>query len=388
MKEFFADLHIHIGRTKSGKPVKITGSKALTIENILYDAEQQKGMDMVGVIDCHVPEVLTQLEEMVNTGELIEEAEGGLRYGSLTLILGTEIEINDVSTQGPLHVLCYMPNLDTMHAFSTWYGKRVKNLHLSTQRIYERPKVLQEKVRELGGLFIPAHVFTPFKSLYGSGVNKSLSEVFEPKLIDAIELGLSSNTQMADSLTELHRYTFVSNSDAHSTAKIGREYQLLRMEKATFHELKMALHNERERAVVKNFGLDPRLGKYHQTACENCGTPAQRDDACHNCGHHRFVKGVSNRIAELAQHTKNPSPRPPYIHQVPLEFIPKLGPKTLQKLRKHFGTEMNVLHRTTYEELKKVVSENIAKQIVRAREGRLAFQAGGAGRYGKVSSDS
>src|SRR5699024_10601815 len=110
------------------------------------------------------------------------------------------------------------------------------NITLSSQRYYGSANELQYKVKELSGLFIIAHVFTPFKSLYGKGVRTSLKEVFDPDLIDAIELGLSSDTSMADQIAELHDYTFVSNSDAHSLAKIAREYQEIIMEEPTFKE--------------------------------------------------------------------------------------------------------------------------------------------------------
>ena len=79
----------------------------------------------------------------------------------------------------------------------------VKNITLSSQRIYCDGRTLQKTVKSLGGLFIPAHVFTPFKSLYGKGVRSSLTEVFDPELIDAIELGLSSDTEMVKDIEEL-----------------------------------------------------------------------------------------------------------------------------------------------------------------------------------------
>ena len=149
----------------------------------------------------------------------------------------------------------------------------MKNIHLSSQRIYVSGKELQQKVKELNGLFIPAHVFTPFKSLYGKGVKHSLTEVLNPEYIDGIELGLSSDTYMADGIAELHSYTFLSNSDAHSLGKIAREYQTIAMNEPTFTELKKALSHEDGRGIVANFGLDPLLGKYHQTVCEKCQYP-------------------------------------------------------------------------------------------------------------------
>src|SRR5690606_41504820 len=108
--------------------------------------------------------------------------------------------------------------------------------------------------------------------MYGRGVKQSLTEVFDKTLIDAIELGLSSNTDMADQIKELHSFTFVSNSDAHSLPKIAREYQIIKMQEPTFEELRLALHQKDGREVVSNFGLDPLLGKYHKTTCEKCLT--------------------------------------------------------------------------------------------------------------------
>jgi uncharacterized protein (TIGR00375 family) len=366
MQDYFVDLHIHLGRTQSGKPV-----------------------NMIGVIDCHVPEVLIQLKNWVQEGWGTESKEGGLQFGDMTLILGTELEIYDDNCQGLIHVLCYFPSIEKMIDFSRWLSDRMKNITLSTQRVYENAVVIQGKVKELDGLFIPAHVFTPFKSLYGKGVVKSLTEVFQPDLIDAVELGLSANIEMASGLSELDQYAFVSNSDAHSTAKIAREYQKIRMKAPTFEELSFALKERDGRRIVANYGLDPHLGKYHRTACEKCfsvvETPGQ--DNCANCGHHRFTKGVSTRIKEIQDQAYTSRKRPPYIHQVPLDFIPGVGPKTIGKLRNVFQTEMNILHEATFEQLQQVVGEKVALLIIKARSGELSFHAGGGGKFGRIVSE-
>ncbi|WP_102345688.1 endonuclease Q family protein [Bacillus sp. Marseille-P3661] len=393
MNNYYVDLHIHIGRTKSGRPVKITGSKSLTLENILYEASFIKGMDMVGVIDCHVPEVLQELMELIDSGKVQVESGGGLRFSNVTLILGSEIEINDQQCNGPLHVLAYMPTVEKMQHFSDWLSKRMKNITLSTQRLYETGMNLQKKVKECSGLFIPAHVFTPHKSLYGSGVQQSLTEVFDPSNIDGIELGLSSNTEMADQITELHSYTFVSNSDAHSLGKIAREYQIMKMEHPSFDELKSVLHQKGDRRIVANYGLDPRLGKYHRTTCEKCFTRMDNEENCPHCGHHRVVKGVYERLQEIKAGNKqlevsHKPERPPYVHQVPLDFIPKLGPKTLEKLRDHFGTDMNIIHNVPEQQLKQIVPSIVADMILLARAGRISMTSGGGGRYGKVVINS
>lgn len=385
MRDFYVDLHIHIGRTISGKPVKITGSKTLTLPAILQYASSQKGLDMVGVIDCHVPEVIIEIEQLIEQGIMQELAEGGLRFQHTTLILGSEIEVYDANCHGPIHVLAYFPTVEKMKAFSRWMSQHVKNILLSTQRIYVQGRILQQIVHEYGGLFIPAHVFTPFKSLYGKGVQRSLTEVFDAALIDGIELGLSSDTRMVERIKELYPYPFLTNSDAHSLRKMGREYGKFLMEEANFYELQKVLRNEDGRLIRANYGLNPLLGKYYQSVCANCGEQVKKEMLeCSACGSNHFIKGVSTRIEELSDADARPVLRPPYIHQVPLDFIPGLGPKTFERLLQAFGTEMNILHHVTKEQLLDVVPEKLADLINKARNGQLNIAHGGGGQYGKV----
>lgn len=386
MKNFYVDLHIHIGRTWTGKPVKITGAKSLTFTNIIEHSRNEKGLNMIGIIDSHSPEVILEMESHMSSGDLVEHPNGGLAYGNLTIIPGSEIEIYDEQCHGPIHVLCYFPSIQIMREFSYWLSGHLKNITLSSQRVYITGLELQRKVKELGGIFIPAHVFTPFKSLYGKGVHSSLTEVFDPNLIDGIELGLSSDTKMADQIQELHAYTFVTNSDAHSLAKIAREYQVMRMMEPTFEELKKVLKEIDDRKVVANYGLDPLLGKYHRTVCAHCLNHLDYETGiCPHCGKNKIIKGVADRILELKTAEKSPNERPPYIHQVPLEFIPGLGPKMLNLLLEHFGTEMAILHEVPFDAIKEVVPEKLADLIMKAREGTIHLSAGGGGRYGKIA---
>lgn len=396
LNNYYVDLHIHIGRTASGKPVKITASKKLTIESVLQESLQRKGLHMVGVIDAHSPEVLEEIQDLILSGEAEEMIGGGVRYrDQLTLLCGTELEIYDENCKGPIHVLCFFPTIQTMEAFSLWCSERLKNIQLSSQRIYASGLEVQEKVKALSGLFIPAHVFTPFKSLYGKGVHVSLTEVFDPMLIDAVELGLSSDTYMAENLLELNNYTFLTNSDAHSAEKIAREHQIMTLAEPTFYEFSLALQEKEGRKVAKNIGMHPKLGKYYETVCEECLAPIV-DGKCMN-GHQKgIVRGVHDRIVELTElqnewygaskgdEAVRRRERPPYIHQVPLSFIPGCGPKTISKLLDAFDTEMRVIHEVEEESLKDVVPEAIAKKIIDVRHGKLLIEQGGGGRYGKI----
>lgn len=388
MKEFYTDLHIHIGRTFNGRAVKITGSKTLTLANILETASARKGLDIIGIIDCHSPEVIEEMALMIEQGLLKELEQGGLRYQKTTLIPGSEIEIYDENCLGPIHVLAYFPTLSLMREFSIWMSNHMKNIHLSSQRIYCEARMLQQKVCELRGLFIPAHVFTPFKSLFGKGVQRSLTEVFDPQLIDAIELGLSSDTCMVSNIKELQAYPFVSNSDAHSLGKIAREYQKLRLSDANFSELKLALEEQKGRAITANYGLNPLLGKYHQTVCAKCGEQLSiMTTVCPKCNGTQIIKGVALRIQELSEQLVNKRDRPPYIHQVPLDFIPGLGPRMMDRLVHAFGTEMNILHCVSLDQLEQIVPQKIAKMIDLARTGQLVIEVGGGGIYGKIQSE-
>lgn len=388
LNSYFADLHIHIGRDMYNKPVKITGAKSLTLSNILEESSRNKGIDLVGVIDCHAPNVQQEIKGLINEGKARELEDGGIRFEEVTLLMGSEIEIYDENCKGPIHVLCFFPNLENISIFSEWLTTKMKNITLSSQRYYGTAKELQYKVKELEGIFIPAHVFTPFKSLYGKGVNQSLTEVFDPDLIDGIELGLSSDTYMADHIEELHSYTFVTNSDAHSLPKIAREYQEIVMENATFKEFYWALHEVNGRKIQRNFGMNPRLGKYHMTVCNNCFTELTPDSTiCPNCQSKKIIKGVSDRIQELTNVEKSNRERPPYLYQVPLEYLPKLGPKTFKKLLDRFGTEMNIIHYASLEDLLEVVPNPIAQSIISMREGKLHVKAGGGGKYGTVSNN-
>ncbi|APC48373.1 hypothetical protein BME96_09415 [Virgibacillus halodenitrificans] len=384
---YFADMHIHVGRDIYGKPVKITGSKNLTLTNILKESSRNKGIDMVGVIDSHAPAVQQEIKNLISEGKAYELSDGGIQFEEVTLLLGSEIEVYDDNCLGPIHVLCFLPTLEKISLFSEWLTTKMKNITLSSQRYYGTAKELQYKVKELEGIFIPAHIFTPFKSLYGKGVRESLEEVLDPDLIDGVELGLSSDTEMADQIKELHAYTFLTNSDAHSLAKIAREYQEIKMDKPSFKEFLWALHQLEGRKVTKNFGMNPQLGKYHTTVCNKCFSKLPSDTIeCPVCGSKKIIKGVFDRIQELKQDSNFKRERPPYLYQVPLEYLPALGKRTFEKLLDQFATEMNIIHHVSFEELVKIVPEKLAHYIIQMREGKLEIEAGGGGKYGSVKS--
>lgn len=390
MKKYYVDLHVHIGRSSGGREIKKATANNLTFENIAHESFFRKGIDVIGVVDCISPYVLEDIELLIERGELQEKEGGGMEYrGAQTLILGQEVETHEARGCSS-HSLCFFPTLEQVKAFSDEMSRHIKNIRFCCSMSRLTGQELFNLVDRFGGIYIPAHAFTPHKSFYGNCCD-SLHQIFDEASfakIPAIELGLSADSMMASQLSELDGKAFISNSDAHSLPKMGREYNIFEMEKPNYEEIMKALRNTDGRRIAANYGLNPRLGKYHRSYCEICDAVIEGEPPVLKCPvseKHPVVVGVRDRL-EIIRDRKEPEMegRAPYNYQIPLEFLPKVGPKTVSKLIDRFGTEMKILHNATFEELAGVVKEDIARNIVLAREGKLGIEAGGGGVYGKI----
>lgn len=396
MYEVFADLHVHIGRSETGKPIKITAARSLNFANIAKECADRKGISIVGIIDCASPYVIEDIEKFLQTGDAYELEDGGIIYkDKVCILLGSEVETSEVSRNGKCgsaHNVCFFPHLKNIKEFSKEMSKHIKNITLSTQRSDLSGYELIDIVEKYNGILIPAHIFTPFKSYYGNCADR-IKDIFKEKYdkIFAVELGLSSDTFLADMISELEGKTFVTNSDAHSLPKIAREYNKMQVEDISFKEVVKALKNEDGRKIIANYGLDPKLGKYHRTHCDNCDSTIETKEpveVCPKCGSDKVTFGVFDRIELIKDKntTQSPDNRPPYIYQIPLTFIPGIGGKTIDKLLNIFETEMNILHKLSQDDIEAVVGEKVAKNIVNAREGNIKVESGGGGNYGKVTA--
>lgn len=393
LQPYFVDLHIHLGRAGANLPVKISAANDLTLANILRECKQRKGIGIVGCIDAAAPQAAHDLEALVASGDVAALPGGGLRFeDGVTLLLGCEAEVAHAGPQGarPVHLLVFVPGLAELAEFRAWQSTQVKNPTLSSQRHKCSAAELVAFAAALGGVVIPAHCFTPYKATLSAA--DAVADVVPPELwehVPAVELGLSSDTDLADEIPELHRFPFVTDSDAHSLPSIGREYNQLLLGAPTLAEVVKALRGQDGRRVLANYGLDPRLGKYHRTYCLACDRRIPGEPPVLQCDvdpAHRVVEGVLDRIRRIAA-TQAPTPppeRPPYQHQVPIRFIPGLGRSKLDKLIAAFGSEMAVLHQASPADLDSVVGPKLAALIVGAREGTLALESGAGGHYGKV----
>ncbi|MDU2065566.1 MAG: endonuclease Q family protein [Sporomusaceae bacterium] len=400
MRQFQADFHIHVGMSESGRWIKIPTSAKLTVRNILEEAAY-KGIDFLGIIDALSPLVQSDLACLEAEGLLTPLAAGGYIYqgkkNPVYLILGAEVETTEVGG-GVCHTLLYLPDRMAIAALTKHLSAFIKNVNMSSQNAHMTLGQLVDLASEHEAIIVPAHIFTPFKSLYGataSRMEKILTDTQRSKIAGA-EIGLSADSLLADCIGELADFTLLSNSDAHSLDRIGRESNTILLAEPSFSEYKKLLLRHDGRRILKNYGLDPRLGKYHKTHCLDCGNHetfislAANKFACGCCQSLKVVRGVFDRIQQIADYSKprHPDHRPPYHYQLPLNFLPGIGAKTAKKLRDSFVSEFYILHEASYEELSSVVKDKVATIILGARDGSLAINAGGGGFYGKVISDS
>lgn len=388
MLEVFADLHIHIGRARR-QAVKITASPQLTLENIIFTEAPRKGLDMVGIVDACSLAVSAEIEAMLDQGKLTENREGGfLASNGVAVIAACEIE----SREG-VHLISYLPDLRSIKYWQKQLSSKVHNMVLSTQKASLDIKDIIHLCRDLEGIFCPAHAYTPHKGVYGAWTDK-LQTYLGPDFehIKIMELGLSADTYMAELLQETSHFSLLSNSDAHSLPNMAREYNLLQMKAKNFAELRLCLQGQEDRRILANYGLHPRMGKYHRSYCPDCDIiindpPPVR--VCNNCGNSHIIMGVYDRIMEIKDYDKPQAieKRPPYHYRVPLQQLPGVGPKAYLKLLNAFKHEIDIAEKVPIEAIASSSSREIASLIEDMRLGRLEITAGGGGKYGKVKKN-
>lgn len=251
------------------------------------------------------------------------------------------------------------------------------------------------------GIFIPAHIWTPHFSVLGakSGFD-SLEECFEDltPYIHALETGLSSDPPMNWRISSLDQYQLVSNSDAHSPSKIGREANLLDIE-LSYEGLSRALC--RGEGLLGTVEFFPEEGKYHYDGhrkCEVCLTPEEAEkmgNICPVCGK-KLTMGVEHRVEQLAdrKYGYRKENAKEFESLVPLaEVISSCmgyssGSKKVQScyenMLEKLGPEFEILRRIPAEDIKAVSDENVAAGIEGIRQKKVKKIPGFDGKYGKI----
>jgi uncharacterized protein (TIGR00375 family) len=387
-KGFSADLHLH--SRYSG------GTSSLMEVDLLSQQASLKGLSLVGTGDILHPLWRREVRE-----KLREVEEGTLehpRYGTRFLLTG-EVEDNR-----RVHHLLLFPSFSAVEELAERFSSKSEGLEREGRpRLLLSPAEVAEAALSAGCLVGPAHAFTPWTSLYKEF--DSLRECYSDLAdrISFLELGLSADTPMADRISELSRLTFLSNSDSHSPwpERLGREFNRFDIPEPTFEEVRKAVERREGRRVSLNVGFDPRLGKYHRTACSRCFRQFSLERArelgwrCEDCGGW-IKKGVWDRVNELADRREPLSPphRPPYLRVAPLAEILALAlggrvrdpavRETWRRLVERFGSEIEVLVDAPPEEVAGVAGEEVAALILAFRRQELKVLPGGGGRYGRL----
>ena len=384
---YLADLHIHVGINEEGKWVKIPSSKNLTVKNILDTAKDYKGLDIVGIIDALSPYVQKDIKKLIAAGDLKELSGGGYSYhNGLTVILGGEVETKEEGG-GLAHTLLFLPTIEQMEELSKVLSVHIKNINISSQNVHMNLQSLYNLVGQYNVKIIPAHIFTPFKSIYGNCSDR-MSKLFSGKLpaISAVELGLSADSHMADRIGELSSFSYVASSDAHSLPNIAREFSELDIVgEVNFNNIFAAIEG-RSGCIKTLYGLNPALGKYYTTRCVNCD--AQMDinlKKCTVCGG-RVVRGVKERINEISDYANDKASKRDlkYLYHIPLIEIPGIGKKTMEKFYFAKLTELSIIYNVSVKVLENLVGQQVTNSIIKIRKQEFLIKSGGAGQYGYV----
>ncbi|MFA5070333.1 MAG: endonuclease Q family protein [Patescibacteria group bacterium] len=400
MPKFIADLHFHSKFSRAVSP-------DMNLENFAVWGKI-KGIDVLGTADFTHPAWAAELKE-----KLAPQDNGLYKLkGSdspIHFLLSTEIScIYTKNGKGRrIHLVVFAPDLAAVEKINTqlsWVG----NLKSDGRPILgldakELAKIVLGASPEC--LVIPAHVWTPWFSLFGSESGfDTLTECFDElsDKIYAVETGLSSDPNMNWRLSQLDSKKIVSNSDAHSLANLGREATVFELENLSYNNILKALReNDPKNKIAHTIEFFPEEGKYHwdgHRACQVRFSPKETIKAnslCPKCGK-RLTVGVASRVEKLADRPENydPSDRPPFKSLVPLEQIIGealgTGVKTksvrqeYENLIRQGKNEFNILINLPSAEIMKMTRPEIAEGIQKVREKKLTILPGYDGVYGTV----
>jgi len=384
-----ADLHIH--SRFSGAT-----SDKMNIETISLEAPR-KGIDVVATGDCLHSGWMKEIKQC----EVIDE--GTFEYNGTRFILSVEVE-----AACRVHHLIYFPSFSAAEDFKERIKPKSRNLETDG-----RPNVdlngeeLATIAKDVDALIGPAHAFTPWTAMYAyyENLNDCYGDMAD--YVSFVELGLSADTDFADRIKELHRLTFLTNSDCHSPhpVRLGREFNRFQMKEPTFKEIKKAILRQDGNKPILNVGLPPQEGKYHESACSSCFTHYTLEDAIRrkwkcSCGK-RIKRGVKDNIIAKADFSQpvHPDHRPPYVYLIPLaEIITKAvgqrNPftKTVNRrwteLVDNFDSEIDVLLEADINEISKITVPAVTEAIQAFRDKKVIIIPGGGGEYGKIELPS
>jgi len=403
---FIADLHIHSKYSRAT-------SKEMSPEN-LWRWAQLKGITVIGTGDFTHPEWIKELREK------LEPAGSGLfslkkRFkpkdipasckADVSFLLSAEISCI-YSKNGKvrkIHSIIFAPDFASAARINTVLLK-IGNLHSDGRPILgldakDLLRIVTEQSPE--AMLVPAHAWTPHFSIFGAASGfDSFEECYEELTphIYAIETGLSSNPEMNWRLSALDKITLISNSDAHSPPKIGREANIFDTGLSFGAMMDSIKTGKGFSGTIEFF---PEEGKYHYDGHRGCNvslTPKEtikHNYLCPVCGR-KVTIGVMHRIEKLADRGEGikPAGSPSFQSIIPLPEIisealkvgvnSKAVNKEYLKLIESLGNEFSILLDTPLKDIEEAGSPMIAEAVSIMRSGEVNITPGFDGEYGKV----
>lgn len=410
---YLADFHIHSRFSRAT-------AKNFYLED-LYITSQIKGITVVGTGDFTHPEWFSEIsEKLVPAEEGLYCLKKNLRRefdkkvptscrSKVRFVLTTEIS-NIYKKGGKTrknHNLIFVPDLKTALRFSERLAE-IGNIYSDGRPILglDAKDLLQILIDISETAFlIPAHIWTPWFSVLGSKSGfDSIEECFEElsEYVFAVETGLSSDPAMIRRVSDLDKFTLVSNSDAHSPSNIGREANIFDTD-LTYPHMVSALKEGNKETFIGTYEFFSKKGKYYidgHRSCNICFYPKEskrHKGICPKCGK-PLTQGVLNRIEELADrnmdHFQIQKNELSFYSSIPLKEILAeiftVGPKSktvlssYQKLLIEHGNEYYILHHLPIETLYSSGEVLLAEALSRMRSGNLNVDPGYDGEYGKT----
>lgn len=404
---FIVDFHVHSHYSRAT-------SKEMNIVS-LTKWGQLKGIHVIGTGDFTHPRWFEELQEK------LEPAEAGLfrlkpQYGDeiqsqvyascrnpMRFLLTVEISMiyKKNGRVRKMHALVFAPSFEAAGRLNAELQK-IGNLKADGRPILGLDaKKLLEIILAISPdcLFVPAHAWTPHFSVFGSQSGfDTLEEAFEEltPYVYALETGLSSDPTMNARLSQLHRLPFISNSDAHSAGKLGREANIFNTDYSYFSMME-ALKTNDLKAFESTIEFFPEEGKYHLDGHRTCQVrmePAEtkrRKGLCPKCGK-KVTIGVLHRVDDLADTTgkkvrpfRSIIPLPEIIGEVE-EFgvSSKRVQTTYHHLLSNLGDEFKILLEVPLGDIEKCTSSLLAEAVRRMRAGEVHIQGGYDGEYGTI----
>lgn len=406
--EYLADLHIH-------SPYSRATSKASNLAG-LFAWAQVKGIHLIGTGDFTHPGWFQELKENLTPAEpglfrlkdqnvppaLHQAHPAGI---DVRFILSSEISsiYKRHDKVRKVHNILFAPDFASVERINKRLAA-IGNIESDGRPILglDSRNLLEIQLDEIPeGFLVPAHIWTPWFSLFGSKSGfDSIEECYGDltEHIFALETGLSSDPDMNRLISALDRYTLISNSDCHSPSKLGREVNIFNCD-FNFYSLKEALKNP-AKGFAGTVEFFPEEGKYHIDGHRKCNVSMEpwetrrHNNICPVCNKPLTV-GVSHRVLDLADREKPfyPENSPKFKSLIPLqEVIGEImgrGPATKGVLAQYakaisrFGSEFNLFLHTPVDDINHF-SPLLSEAIKRIRENRVIRQAGFDGEFGVI----